>query len=621
MTPMHMTLGRAASSVVSPRWRMHLAPQLAQKPAKPTLERPLPLIRLLSHVSSVLNTKRTRRPWQLENDVKLLELRRQGWSWKAVAQFFGRSQTVVRRRFNGLLGLGTYGRHGPSSSSNALGKQMEVLKIWINEQGMSWEQAAMLLDTKVPILQHRLRVFQEEQEDLRVLLQTEDEGVKETASVADRRKTRQPTRVRFSQTGEAKLLQAIEQYGTDDWETIAEQVFDNKYTPHQLRRKFIKIKHWNRAREDRLMSYVSLVDNDPKDVRNDAVWQAAADEIAVKEGVQYTPAECRDKWIDVVQRMGVELADWSRPWSDKDIDAFWKQWKTHGQDWEAIAGQLERRTAKECRQRFSYLLKDVSKKGPKDPDEIEALRTYFSTSYSARVNWTTDMQDRLFAAVQAWRDMGKGMRINWKWVARRVDIPGVTGRKCLMRWNNYHLKDLRRPNSMGFSEEEDQKLMKAVADYQQEIWIELARRGLFADRPAEALQARWDEIRDSLVRVGSSDTRTVEDVQEDIAKMVRQQFRVEPASKIPLGLLPGKDELLQYQAESSMDTVSDDSDQLDSDQPAQDRGVIKKWTEEEAQQLKALLAKYGQSTIAWQFIAQILGTTPGRCKSRWRRKQ
>ncbi|KAF9972763.1 hypothetical protein BGZ73_004041 [Actinomortierella ambigua] len=572
------------------------------------------------HVSSVSNTNRTRRPWQPENDVKLLELRRQGCSWKAIGQFFGRSQQVVKRRFNSVLGLETYGRHG-LSSPKAIAKQMAILKIWIYEQGMSWEQAALLLDTKASVLQHRVQMFDKEQDNCQDLLQKERESSQDLSDVTGKREDRQATRVRFSRAGEAKLLKAIDIYGTDDWETIAEQIFDNRYTPQQLRRKFISVKHWTQARENLLMKSVPPVVQDSEDIRNDSVWQAAADEIEVKEGVRYTLEECRSKWLDVMQRQGRRPDEWGSPWSAQEIDAFWEQWKLHGQNWDVIADQLGRRTADECRHKFSYLFKDVSKKGPKDPDELEALRVYFSTSSPGRVYWNTEMQDRLTAAVDAWRELSKGERINWKWVARRVDIPGVTGDKCFHRWSNYHLKDLRRPNSMGFSQDEDQRLLKAAADYQHRIWVELTQRGLFPDRSAEALQARWNEIRDSLMRVGSQKrgTKTTENVQDYVAKMVEQQFRVATASEIPMGLLPSQDELLRHHAElsaSPLSTLVDDDQQL-----ALDRGVKRIWTEEESQQLNALLAKYGRSTIAWQFIAQILGTTPERCKSRWRRQQ
>ncbi|KAG0237113.1 hypothetical protein BGW41_000281 [Actinomortierella wolfii] len=424
------------------------------------------------HVSSMSNIKETRRPWLPENDIALLELRRQGWSWKAIGQFFERSPQATQRRYNSLLWLDAHGsRHKGPASPEALETQMKVLKIWINEQGMSWEQAAALLETKVPVLQHRLQIWEESEEKQKALLQTlkEDHRVG-MAKVADIQADRQPTRVRFSRAGEDKLLQAIEKYGAENWEKIARQVFDNRYTPYQLRRKYIQIKQWTKAREDHLMACVSQVAKYPDGVFNDSVWQTTAEKMKAKEGVQYTPAECHDKWIDVLRRRGIDPAKWSPPWSASEMNSFWSLWKTYGQDWEAIASRLERRTVQDCQLQFPYLLKDGSERGPKDPEELEVLRLYFSASTPKRIRWSTDMQDQLEEAVQAWREIHPGQRINWKWVAKRLNLPGVTDLKCFQRWSNSHQKraHMRSDSSehprKETEEEDNPRCIKSVAD-------------------------------------------------------------------------------------------------------------------------------------------------------------
>ncbi|KAG0236563.1 hypothetical protein BGW42_003218 [Actinomortierella wolfii] len=424
------------------------------------------------HVSSMSNIKETRRPWLPENDIALLELRRQGWSWKAIGQFFERSPQATQRRYNSLLWLDAHGsRHKGPTSPEALETQMKVLKIWINQQGMSWEQAAALLETKVPVLQHRLQIWEESEEKQKALLQTLKEGHRVgMAKVADIQADRQPTRVRFSRAGEDKLLQAIEKYGAENWEKIARQVFDNRYTPYQLRRKYIQIKQWTKAREDHLMACVSQVAKYPDGVFNDSVWQTTAEKMKAKEGVQYTPAECHDKWIDVLRRRGIDPAKWSPPWSASEMNSFWSLWKTYGQDWEAIASRLERRTVQDCQLQFSYLLKDGSERGPKDPEELEVLRLYFSASTPKRIRWSTDMQDQLVEAVQAWREIHPGERINWKWVAKRLNLPGVTDLKCFQRWSNSHQKRAHmRPDSSEHPRKETEvednpRFIKSVAD-------------------------------------------------------------------------------------------------------------------------------------------------------------
>ncbi|KAI1315448.1 hypothetical protein EDD11_000781 [Mortierella claussenii] len=355
-------------------------------------------VRLCIHSS----LRRNDSAWTPDQDSLLLDLRTQGRTWTEIGQVLHRSRQSCNRRFDSVL--------DPKNGAafwNDHPDRIRLLKELVS-QHLSWKVIAQQLGTNASSCKHQWKLLNQ-QEKL------------EAEEVKTRTTSLEPV-MQFRADDQQLLKEAVEEYGTDQWQTISEKVFGPQYSPAYLRRQYTKLeqrrKVWTGQQEEALETAVTeryqshryslSWDASGVDILSDEDWKVIAGSIAG----EHTAAECREKWL----RLQVTIMS------------------------------LRTRTAT-----------PENDEGNNPPGQSSKPR---ASQGGSRVAWTEEESQQLESIINSIRADSKDALVEWDKVAKQMDNK-FTRQQCKSRWNR--VLRLNSGDSTGaWSEEEIENLLKGA---------------------------------------------------------------------------------------------------------------------------------------------------------------
>lgn len=241
-----------------------------------------------------------------------------------------------------------------------------------------------------------------------------------------------------------------------DWDKIASEIFEDKFSPAFVRHEYITIARpptyyiWRSWRKQRFVEYMAElgytldIHNQPQDEPD---WRQISEYVC---GESAGPLECRRLWHLLLHKKQVV----EREWTEDQVVQYWKTWLKVGKNWRQIANSLSDTTAgsldmppptaAECREAFTEIALRIAKDSPNLHQEAlvngSAIRV---VGRSPKDNdWTDEMHQELMRVVKEEQEAyckkcPKARRrkvTSWETVARRLNIPGMTTVRCRNRY-------------------------------------------------------------------------------------------------------------------------------------------------------------------------------------------
>ncbi|KAF9943363.1 hypothetical protein BGZ67_000043 [Mortierella alpina] len=274
------------SSPTSPQSGESFTPSAPSAPSAPSSS---PRLRIHS-----ASSKRNSSYWSPEDDSLLLDLRHKGQPWHQIGQALGRSRQACNRRFNAVLdpdnGKPFWARH----------PEMNVILETLVAKRLGWNKIADYIGINASSCEKQWRELKQQQR----LEQHQQQQSCMQADTTAEGPQRRPSKQRPFRRADVELLKAaVAEHGNYRWDSIAEIVFQSRYTVHHLRYQYTKLERrrqvWTLQQEGTLLQVVAgLVPKDrlitPEKVAiPDSQWDAVADTI---QG-EHTGEECRRRWL------------------------------------------------------------------------------------------------------------------------------------------------------------------------------------------------------------------------------------------------------------------------------------------------------------------------------------
>ncbi|KAF8972385.1 hypothetical protein BGZ46_010126 [Entomortierella lignicola] len=284
--------------------------------------------------------------------------------------------------------------------------------------------------------------------------------------------------LRFNSSLVPVLMNAVAEYGTDQWETISVKVFGSKVTPEYLKHHYLRLeqkrKTWTDQQLEQLINAVSdvcdksqhRVESDPvistvttSRARIDSVLDESHwDQIAKSLPGEHTAIECRERWI----RMKIGRGGQRR------IDS--------------IAGDTCENNPKEIN------TSDSSEKQSKSKATKSTTESY--------TRWTAEQTHRLEAIVNSARERSDWKHNGWENVAELMNHE-FTKAQCKARWVRLEREIKDRNISTGpWSREEVQDLIKGINEFGPN-WIKIREKWV-QGRTASFCQGKWSRLKTRL---------------------------------------------------------------------------------------------------------------------------
>ncbi|KAF9431413.1 hypothetical protein BGZ76_000332 [Entomortierella beljakovae] len=240
--------------------------------------------------------------WTPELDDQLLDLRSsQGKTWKEIGEILNCSRQVCNRRYDAIL--------NPESGTAFWEKDNSKEKILIlktlKSQNWSWNDIAIQLGTRASSCEKQWRLLE------RIRLKEEEEEQEEKVEVVEEKEapsdleTKKQT-LRFRPSHIPILLEAVKEYGTDQWETISSNAFQSKISPQYLKHQYLqfqlKRRKWTAIQDIELEKVVENVcshrNSEPIASTEDGLMEECHwKDIANSISGEHTSSECRERWI------------------------------------------------------------------------------------------------------------------------------------------------------------------------------------------------------------------------------------------------------------------------------------------------------------------------------------
>ncbi|KAG0356731.1 hypothetical protein BGZ54_000618, partial [Gamsiella multidivaricata] len=290
-------------------------------------------------------------------------------------------------------------------------------------------------------------------------------------------------------TDDGKSLTGVELY---DWDKISREVFRSRFSPEHLRYRFITLVRerfrWTAEDRDALYNFIERslsARSRTKLVNGEPDWHKASQKIV--QG-RHSPYDCRALW-GVFQREDRDRSKIQRqypPWTASEILEFWKAWRTHGDNWTAIANSIssgpQPRTPSNCQWDFYFVIEKAQElQAGQGTDEDSFSQVFAKPCLRPRFSWTSEQASELHRIVQEeidldkQRQIGEGHsdstrapKIRWVVVAQKLDI-GASGEQCRYFWLketlDAHGYDPAFRRATTFQGHDGERLMELVQQY------------------------------------------------------------------------------------------------------------------------------------------------------------
>ncbi|KAG0238084.1 hypothetical protein BGW42_007638 [Actinomortierella wolfii] len=448
----------------------------------------------------ILTHSRNNEPWTSEDDRRLVALKSQGLTWSSIASILKRHRTACSRRYDKLTVpdplsktiSGDASTHiDPVFAENA--KNRERLFNLVN-QGISWAKIGQEFGLKANVCQiqwRRLRrqIFDSSNESVTAEKQTTLASPSTTSSI------------RSLKNLMSVLVPAVQTYGTDQWETISQQVFGGGFSPAWLRHQYVK-------------------------------YEQKRSKWTKQEGQEL---------IDAVQ------AALGAPITDQNYDLTLPQW-------EAIASKTGgKRTVEDCRRRWRLhqLAQASAESSARKSHQVETNEKQVSDRY---IPWTDEASARLVSLIPACsKSVGEKELIDWLKVEDGMKSFGYTKLQCKARWNrmirisnltstslpvtatsatSMGTTSLVRVSSQPWDQQEIETLLRGIADQGDRGWTNIQREYL-PNRLAKGIQGKWDGIIRKLLRESYVNLTSIEHEAERLYGQVARKELEQIIAKWP----------------------------------------------------------------------------------------
>ncbi|KAF9213022.1 hypothetical protein BGZ59_006021 [Podila verticillata] len=312
---------------------------------------------------------------------------------------------------------------------------------------------------------------------------------------------------------------ALVQANNLDWNKIASEVFEGKFSPAFIRHEYITIARpltyysWRSWRKQRFVEYMAKlgytldIDNQPQDEPD---WHQISEYVCVTTA---RPLECRRFWHMLLHKKHVV----EREWTEDQVVQYWKTWLRVGKNWRQIANSLSDTTAgslnippptaAECREAFGEISLRIAKDRPDLHQEAGVTESAIKAMGRSPTDddWTDEMHQELMRVVKEEQEAyckkcPKARRpkvTSWETVAKRLNIPGVTAVRCR---NRYFRKYRTVPDTpvdfmprMRIMKEDMARLLDAVNERRPAVykhWQQL-RADVFPNFSVNSLKQTW----------------------------------------------------------------------------------------------------------------------------------
>ncbi|CAO3570803.1 unnamed protein product [Mortierella alpina] len=396
----------------------------------PALSAPFSSPKLRIHSAGA---RRNNSYWFPEDDSRLLALRHKGLPWHQIGQALGRSRQACNRRFNAVLdpenGKPFWTRH----------PEMNAILETLVAQRLGWSKIADYIGINASSCEKQWRELKHQQE-----LQQKSRMQTETASARKPQKVKsKPVKHRpFRMTDVELLKAAVAEHGTHRWDTIAQIVFQSRYTVHHLRYQYSRLERtrqvWTLQQDNQLLQVVA-------------------------------------RWVSKDQHLSPEKVD------------------IPDSQWDAIADATQgEHTGEECRRRWLKLLlrgsKRIARARARD-ESTPSAKPSTDDQEPKRVVWTTEQSLLLESIIQDLKRTHED-RIEWKVVSDRMG-PGFSKAQCKSRWNRM-IEQSSLSKTGSWNSQELEHLFSGLLAVGP-AWTEIHRQWL-PGRSPKFIQGKWKQI-------------------------------------------------------------------------------------------------------------------------------
>ncbi|KAG0370761.1 hypothetical protein BC939DRAFT_462770 [Gamsiella multidivaricata] len=416
----------------------HLA--LTQSDSIPSSDTPTPSQTVRLRIDSA-GHKRNSLSWTPEADSILLDLRAKGQTWAQIGEVLGKSRQACNRRFDSVIDP-----NNGASFWTLHPEKNHALKQLVAE-GQGWKHIADQLGTKASACEKQWRLLERE----RILAEelVNKERSQDTTTLSEER-----LRHRFRTADVHLLKKAVAERGSDQWDLIATDIFESRYTAAYLRYQHARLERMRRVwteQQDRDL-YQAMTDwhsrkRLPTAVATfqsvvDTLTQSEWDTVARSLTGEHTALECRERWL--------------------------------------------RMQLKGTRQRKSLL--DTT-----STDNTVKSMTSVTKQGGKREIWTAEQSQRLVSIIKSMENLEGGV-LEWDKISKRMNGE-FTKVQCKSRWTRM-MKQAQYSSTGPWDEEEIENLIRGVVEMGDK-WTEISRKWVPGRTPTY-VQAKWKSIASKL---------------------------------------------------------------------------------------------------------------------------
>ncbi|KAG0343960.1 hypothetical protein BG005_002093, partial [Podila minutissima] len=311
---------------------------------------------------------------------------------------------------------------------------------------------------------------------------------------------------------------ALVQANDLDWDKIASELFEGKFSPAFIRHQYINIArpfraaHWRPQRIQRLMDYMAslgyTLGNNAQQLKEEPDWRHISDYIC---GSTFVPMECRNFWHKCLKKQAA-----GREWTQDQVIQYWKTWLKVGKNWRQIASSLSDTdtgsrdvappTATECREAYQEISLRIARERPDLYEEasVPELATEVVSRNPKDRAWTDELYQELMRVVKEEqealhkRDPGapKPTVTLWETVAKRLDQPGLTPIRCQNRYMRPPATGVTRGSRQLKVMKEDMKPLLDAVNERRPVWPkhwQQLRDDFFPNHSVFALKRMWKD--------------------------------------------------------------------------------------------------------------------------------
>ncbi|KAF9217645.1 seryl-tRNA synthetase [Podila verticillata] len=314
---------------------------------------------------------------------------------------------------------------------------------------------------------------------------------------------------------------ALVQANDFDWDKIALELFDGKFSPAFIRHTYINYArplhptaispHGKQQLVDYMDSLGYTLNSDNPLPKEEPDWRYISEYLF---GGFQGPSECRRVWHMFLNRRRKHVEQ--RKWTQDRVIQYWKTWLKVGKNWQQIANSLKDTdtgsqnvpppTVAECRKEFTEISLRIAQDRPDLYQEASAadLATGVVNRSRRDNDWTDEMHQELVRVVkeeeEAYRKKNPEAlrpKVGWETVAKRLDQPGLTAVRCKKRYNRMHRAKIHISEShmprLRIMKEDMAQLLDAVNErhpVKYKHWQQL-RTDIFPNHSVYSLQQMW----------------------------------------------------------------------------------------------------------------------------------